>query len=711
MADEIVNLFEVNIDTTQALKDLASSQRSVKALKDEIKELQKAEGDNSEEIASLTANLKFQQKELRNNTKLTETAITAQRSQNGSLEQLRAQLTNVSIQWSKLSESERQNTDEGRKLTKQKTKLTEALKAEEKATGDNRRNVGNYTDSIKDAIAGSTGFNTSLLTLAANPVVLTITAIVGLFKLFQSAASRSEKASANLNKVFAIFQGVLDGILNALVPIVEFLSEKIVSAFEDPVQSIKDLGNAILDNIINRFKSVLVFGDALEQLFKGNFKEAAKLGADAFVQFGTGVTNATDKIVDAGGAISEFGKDVVENVDKAIVANQALANSERELLRISKEFELQQLTFQDNAEKQRQIRDDEKKSIEERIIANERLGEILDEQTEKELALANEQLKFAQLKNQADGDTLKTQEAIYDAQIKIAEIEERITGQRAEQLTNVNSLLKEQEELEIAALERQAEREEAELNRQIENAIRSAEIEEERIAKIQEAQALDRENRLLLRDEDIINELETERQRLEMQKQQELDFAESIGADTTLIQKKYSKAKQDIDRAENAAKLTLAQDFANNIAVIAGKNTAVGKAAAIASATINTFQAATGAFSSLASIPIVGPALGAVAAAAAVASGIANIKKIVSVKSGLPGESGGGSAPSISAPAPVSTPSVRSSVSDDVNAGIVSRDVNTGGSTTEVISQPTLVVDQVTSDQNQAVANNDTATI
>jgi hypothetical protein len=48
----------------------------------------------------------------------------------------------------------------------------------------------------------------------------------------------------------------------------------------------------------------------------------------------------------------------------------------------------------------------------------------------------------------------------------------------------------------------------------------------------------------------------------------------------------------------------------------------------IANATIQMFQSAISAFASMAAIPVVGPALGAVAAAAAIALGIANINKI-----------------------------------------------------------------------------------
>lgn len=58
------------------------------------------------------------------------------------------------------------------------------------------------------------------------------------------------------------------------------------------------------------------------------------------------------------------------------------------------------------------------------------------------------------------------------------------------------------------------------------------------------------------------------------------------------------------------------------------KAASIGKAAAIAQATINTYQSATAAFSAMAGIPYVGPVLGAVAAAAAIAAGMANVNAI-----------------------------------------------------------------------------------
>lgn len=96
--------------------------------------------------------------------------------------------------------------------------------------------------------------------------------------------------------------------------------------------------------------------------------------------------------------------------------------------------------------------------------------------------------------------------------------------------------------------------------------------------------------------------------------------------------KKHANNKKANEKAVADNKMMLAQNTFSNIATIMGKESAAGKAIAIAQATMDTYKAATAAYSSLAGITFVGPALGAIAAAAAVASGIANVKKITSTK-------------------------------------------------------------------------------
>lgn len=67
----------------------------------------------------------------------------------------------------------------------------------------------------------------------------------------------------------------------------------------------------------------------------------------------------------------------------------------------------------------------------------------------------------------------------------------------------------------------------------------------------------------------------------------------------------------------------------------------IGKASAIAETVINTYKSATGAYSAMASIPFVGPALGVAAAAAAIASGMAQVAAIRSSSFGGSGQGGG----------------------------------------------------------------------
>jgi hypothetical protein len=63
----------------------------------------------------------------------------------------------------------------------------------------------------------------------------------------------------------------------------------------------------------------------------------------------------------------------------------------------------------------------------------------------------------------------------------------------------------------------------------------------------------------------------------------------------------------------------------------------VGKQAAIAETIIQTYRGAQGAFAALASIPIVGPALGAAAAAAAIVAGLARVQQIRNTQFGAAG--------------------------------------------------------------------------
>ena len=196
---------------------------------------------------------------------------------------------------------------------------------------------------------------------------------------------------------------------------------------------------------------------------------------------------------------------------------------------------------------------------------------------------------------------------------------------------------------------------------------------------------------------DIENEELSFAERKQRLDDQELAITNSLNLseeERTEAFKQNSEARKALAEAEGESRMEIASAVSNtlsSLSQIAGEQTALGKGLAVASATIETIQSAVSSYNSLSGIPIVGPALGAVAAAAAVASGYANVKKILSVK--VPGNSGGAGAGGASAPPP--TPqfntvgksssnqlaeTIGKKQNEPVKAYVVSSDVTTGQS-------------------------------
>ena len=127
------------------------------------------------------------------------------------------------------------------------------------------------------------------------------------------------------------------------------------------------------------------------------------------------------------------------------------------------------------------------------------------------------------------------------------------------------------------------------------------------------------------------------------------------------LNKKYGKAKKALDKKDLTwekmtaeEKLGTVSDTFGQMSTILGKESAAGKAMAVAQATIQTYLGATKAYTSMLSIGPAGPVLGAIAAAAAIASGLANVNAILSTPT--PGGTNGGGGPGPQPDVPAATP-------------------------------------------------------
>ena len=150
------------------------------------------------------------------------------------------------------------------------------------------------------------------------------------------------------------------------------------------------------------------------------------------------------------------------------------------------------------------------------------------------------------------------------------------------------------------------------------------------------------QNRLAIKESEIQNQFDLKQEQLNNDREMELASAEKTGADIKLINEKYANYQKQLDYEVSQAKLNVYANFAGSIAELFGEQTKLGRVAAVAQTAINTYTAAMSVFKDTPG----GIILRSLAAAGTVMTGLATIKKILSVKSGLPGDSGsGGSAP------------------------------------------------------------------
>ncbi len=175
---------------------------------------------------------------------------------------------------------------------------------------------------------------------------------------------------------------------------------------------------------------------------------------------------------------------------------------------------------------------------------------------------------------------------------------------------------------------------------------KSIDLQREEEAK--QKKELDLQNKIVADGEAFAVDLALQTEQENQRYLAELASAEKTGADIDLIKQKHATIQKGIERSVQENKVQLASDTLGNLATILGKESKAGKAMAVAQATMDTYKAATSAYSAMSGIPIVGPVLGAIAAGAAVAAGIANVKKITSTKeASVPTRAEGGAIPTL----------------------------------------------------------------
>ena len=359
-------------------------------------------------------------------------------------------------------------------------------------------------------------------------------------------------------------------------------------------------------------------------------KSAIEAGGDIVNDFGEAVTEISNIANEVTKAVSD---ESIKAASETAKANIALKKS-ADLARVANQGLIEE--YDREAEQQRQIRDDDLRSISDRVEANEKLKEKLTEQ--KELMLENAQAILAAAEAQyeltgADEDNL----ALQEAKNELKAVEAQIEGFMSEQKSNAIALEKEGMELEQAKAEGEAIRHQSKM-------AFAAEIE------------LNEMKRLQMIKDNLVAEEEAETKRLTLKRNSYKAGTQAyIDANNELLdyQQANQQSQDKIDTEIAHKKQDLMTNALGNMATIVGKNSKFGKAIALVQAIRDTFA---GANKALASAP---PPFNFIQAAAVIAGGIANVKNITKSKeptapSFAKGGTGGEQAVAIpSAPPPV----------------------------------------------------------
>lgn len=282
---------EIKKRNNELLKSITDNKKAIEENNAALKEYKKA-GDTSSDAVNqlklrnieLTSSNRALNAELNNNIKILNNEV-------GSLNEKRALLNNMNAAYAKLSADQKANTAEGIAQGKAIRALTDELKAEEKALGDTRRNVGNYTDSIieansqlglsetilgkaitgykafkvaaLEASGGTSVLNGALKLLYTNPIFAIIAVIAGVFLALKEAISRNAEIVDRLTVALAplkVILGVVFGIIGDFV-------ELLVGGFAKGIELITNLFGGATSAANEYMESIRLVQDAEDELY------------------------------------------------------------------------------------------------------------------------------------------------------------------------------------------------------------------------------------------------------------------------------------------------------------------------------------------------------------------------------------------------------------------------------------------------------------
>tara|TARA_R110002124_G_scaffold2233_1_gene14655 strand:+ start:2186 stop:4021 length:1836 start_codon:yes stop_codon:yes gene_type:complete len=506
----------------------------------------------------------------------------------------------------------------------------------DKATGGAVTKFKGLKGALKTAV---TGFKSLRIAIIGTGIGALLIAITSLGQAF----TRSEEGQ---NK-FAKILGVIGSVTGNLLDLLADLGEGIISVFENPKQALIDFKNLIVENITNRFNAIIdtlgFLGSAFKKVFSGDFSgalEDAKKAGSSYVDSLTGVKNTLDKITES---TKGFVKELKE---EAKIAGQ-IADQRAKADKVERKLIVERAEADRKvAELREKAADKDKVSAKDRIEALEEAGRINEEITNKEIQAAKLRLEAKQSENALTKSTKADLDEEANLKARLIQLETARLRQQKSITAEISGARKQEK----AELEAEAKEKQDKINKE-------ATDENTRLEAIQKVRDDFKQKQAEKEAETELQKIDLEEQRkiaeldkLNATEQQKQEIYEYYAGLRTDVEVKENKKKEQIEKLRKQQTLNDAKNTLNQIAQLAGKDSKIGKAMAIASATISGVEGVQNAYSTAQKSPITTffPAYPIVQGALAGAVALKNISAIKSVdpkgggSSTIPKPSGGG---------------------------------------------------------------------
>ena len=327
-----------------------------------------------------------------------------------------------------------------------KSNIGEVADGIEKAA-DNTEKLSKATD---DGTKGFQGMGKAIKGIGNALKAAGIGLVVGLFAKLLDVFRQNQK-------VLDTFNGAMEFLSITFNDFFKFLENNVNTATSvmdklfgnTAVQQVLRFGKMLSVEVITRIKNLIegvgLLGKGFVQLFKGDFEGALTSSTEALANFKDTITGNVVETVKMEQTITNVTNKIKEYTKSTLDAAKSIVelNKAAELAAVKNQKIIEQKDRE--AELQRQIRDDESKTFEQRIEANEKLAVILQDQEKAMLANAEAIVKAAQAQKDKNGSD-ENKIALIQAETEKEAVLAQITGFKSEQLVNQVSLEREQAE-------------------------------------------------------------------------------------------------------------------------------------------------------------------------------------------------------------------------------------------------------------------------